>query len=526
MDTVRIGAAPLAIEDVVAVARGAPVELTPQALARIRAGRAVVDAALSSGDAVYGLTTGVGHMKDVRVPDDALRDMQTTLLVTHAAGLEPLAPTELVRAAMAARLIGMAGGGSGATEAVARTLVAMLNAGVHPIVPAEGSVGAGDLGQMATIGLVAIGRGTAELGGRTMAGADALAAARIEPLVVQPKDGLALMSANGISIGHGALAVARAEELAAVADVAAALSMEALGGNPSVILPAVGRAKPYPGQIASADAMRRALDGSWLLGDGAPRSVQDPLAFRVAPQVHGALRETISWTRRAVETELNSMSDNPLVDVETGAMVHNGNFHPMVLAVASDAQRVAVAHAGVLSERRMSHLWDAFFARMADFAGGPPPADAVPELFGLSLRYPAAALSAELLTLAAPASLGVPPLDIGVEDHATGAPLSVRRSAEALEVLAGILSVELLLARDIRLTSPAPRPSGRGTAAAVAALERTLAGSTDDRSPATIHRRVREEVLPAVASEARSGLAGQDDGGASAAASTGSRPPK
>jgi histidine ammonia-lyase len=526
MDTVTIGDTPLTVDEVVAVARGASVRLGPGAVARIRAARDVVDAVLASGEAVYGLTTGVGHMKDVRVPDDALREMQTTLLVTHASGIEPLADTELVRAAMVARVNGMARGGSGATEAAAQTLVAMVNAGVHPVVPAEGSVGAADLGQMATIGLVAIGRGTAELGGRTMPGAEALRAAGIEPLTLRPKDGLALMSANGISIGRGALAVARAEELAAAIDVAAALSMEALGGNPSVTLPAVGRAKPYPGQIASADTMRRALEGSGLLAEGAPRSVQDPLAFRVAPQVHGAFREAIAWARRAVETELNSMSDNPLVDVDTGTMVHNGNFHPMVLALASDALRVAVAHVGVLSERRMSHLWDAFFASLEGLQGGPPPGDSMPELFGLSLRYPGAALSAELLSLAAPASLGVPPLDIGVEDHATGAPLSLRRSSEALEILAGIVAVELLLARDIRLAAPATGALGRGTAAAMASLERALADPTDDdRSPAAIHRRVRDEVLPAVAAFA-DGRGGDQVPDPASAAAAGSRPPK
>jgi histidine ammonia-lyase len=493
--TVTVGEPPLTLEELLAVARGARVELSPQAVARVRASRAVVDEVLASGRAVYGLTTGVGHMKDVRLPDEALRSAQAMLLQTHAGGVEPLASRELVRAAMAVRVNGMARGGSGATEASVVVLTEMLNAGVHPVVPAEGSVGAGDLGQMASIGLVAIGRGRAEVAGEILSGAEALARAGIEPLDVQPKDGLTLMSANGISIGRGALAVARAVELAEVADVAAGLSMEAVGGNPSVTLPVVGEAKPYPGQIESCRVMRASLEGSSLLDEGAPRSVQDPLAFRVAPQVHGAFRESVAWTRRAVETELNSMSDNPLVDVDSGTMVHNGNFHPMVLALALDGLRVAAAHVGALSERRMSHLWDEFFENLASL-GGPPTSDTVPEVFGLSLRYPAAALTAELRQLAAPSTLDVPPLDIGTEDHSTGAPLSGRKTAEALNLLAGILAAELLLARDV-LATPGQRTLGTGSSAALAAVDGVLSAA-EDRTPATVHRLVRDEALPAV----------------------------
>jgi histidine ammonia-lyase len=495
--TVTIGEPPLSLDDLLDVARGARVEVAPEALVRIRASRAVVDEVLASARAVYGLTTGVGHMKDVRVPDEELRSAQVMLLTTHAGGVGPFASTELVRAAMAVRINGMARGGSGATEAAAVVLTEMLNAGVHPVVPAEGSVGAGDLGQMASIGLVAIGRGRAEYHGKILPGSEALSRAGIAPLAPQPKDGLTLMSANGISIGRGALVVSRALELAEVADVAASLSMEASRGNPSVTLPAVGEAKPYPGQVESCRAMRVALTGSSLFDEGIPRSVQDPLAYRVAPQVHGAFRESIAWARRAVETELNSMSDNPLVDVQSGTMIHNGNFHPMVLALGLDGLRVAIAHVGVLSERRMSHLWDAFFENLARLER-PPTGGAVPELFGLSLRYPAAALSAELRQLAAPATLDVPPLDIGTEDHSTGAPLSARKTGEALELLAGICSVELLLARDVLVTTPEKRTLGIGTARALAAVERMLSAA-EDRAPATIHRRVRDEVLPEVA---------------------------
>src|SRR6266542_887770 len=323
MTTVTITEAPLAIDHLLAVVGGARVELDGETRARIAAGRAVVDRALAGGEAVYGLTTQVGHGKDTRLTGQEIRGEQQFLVMSHGGGVGPPLPAEVVRAALAVRLNGIARGGSGAGVAVAEILAAMLNAGVHPVVPETASVGAGDLPQMAG--------------------------------------------------------------LAQAADVAAALSMEATGANTSVLDPAVGRAKPIPGQVAAADHLRVLLAGSPLLGPGGARSVQDALSFRVVPQVHGALREYIEAARSAVTTELNAAADNPLVSVPGQALISNGNFHPIVLAIACDALRIALAQVGQLSERRMSHLWDAFFRQLTS---GLPPTVA----YGLQLRYPAAAL--------------------------------------------------------------------------------------------------------------------------------------
>jgi histidine ammonia-lyase len=485
-DLVTVDEAPLTVEELLAVVQGAQVALGPAARARIDASRKVVDHALATGERVYGVTTGVGHQKDTRVPDDELRRAQQLLVVTHAGGIGPALPSALVRAALLVRLNGIARGGSGASPPVAETLAAMLNAGVHPVVPRTGSVGAGDLPQMAAVAMVAIGMGSAEHAGEVLPGGEALRRAGIDPLVLQPKDGLALMSANGISVGHGALVVARAARAAGAADVAAALSLEATGGDTSFALPAVGRAKPFPGQVEACRSLRAALEGSYLLGPDAPASVQDPLSFRVAPQVHGALRELLAFARRAVEVELNAQGDNPLVSVEDQAMVHNGNFHPLVLALAFDGLRGAVAHVGQLSERRMSHLWNAFFREVAALGGA-----VVPELPGLTLRYPAAAAFAELKQLAAPATLDVPPLDLDVEDHATGAPLSVRKADEALGLLEDVLAVELLLARDVLATMPERPALGAGTGAALRLVEEATAATTRPRSPGDVHRALR-----------------------------------
>jgi histidine ammonia-lyase len=289
MTTVTITEAALGIEDLLAVVGGAPVELDERVRTRIAAGRAVVDRALDAGEAVYGLTTQVGHGKDIRLSEEEIRSEQRFLVMSHSGGIGPPLPTAIVRAALAVRLNGIARGGSGAGVAVAETLAAMLNAGVHPLVPETASVGAGDVGQMAGMAQVAIGMGSAEYRGEVLSGGEALRRAGIAPVVLGGKDGLALISANGVSVGHAALVVGRADQLAEAADVAAALSMEAIGANTSVLHPAVGQAKPIPGQVAAADHLRALLAGSPLLEPGSARSVQDALSFRVVPQVHGAL---------------------------------------------------------------------------------------------------------------------------------------------------------------------------------------------------------------------------------------------
>jgi histidine ammonia-lyase len=482
MTTVTITEAPLGIEDLLAVTGGARVELDDGTRARIAASRAVVDRALAGGDAVYGLTTQVGHGRDTRLTEEEIQGEQRFLVVSHSGGIGPPLPAAIVRAALAVRLNGIARGGSGAGVAAAEILAAMLNAGVHPVVPGTASVGAADIGQMAGMAQVAIGMGRAEYRGEVLAGGEALRRAGITPLVLGGKDGLALISANGVSVGQAALVASRAAAAAEAADTAAALSMEATGANTSVLRPVVAQAKPIAGQVAAADHLRALLAGSPLLEPGGARSVQDALSFRVVPQVHGALREYIAAARSAVTTELNAAADNPLVSVPDQALVSNGNFQPVVLAIAYDALRIALAQVGLLSERRMSHLWDAFFRQPAS---GPSTVG-----YGLQLRYPAAALFPELKQLAAPASLDTPPLDLDVEDHGTSAPLSVRKTDTALGLLEDLLAIELLLARDVLSTAPVPPTLGAGTAAALRTVEAAIAAA--DPYPDAVHRALRD----------------------------------
>jgi histidine ammonia-lyase len=398
---------------------------------------------------------------------------------------------------MAVRVAGFARGGAGVTPAIAQAYVSMLNAGVHPVVPTVGSIGAADLMHMAAIAAVAMGEGQAELGGELLPGGEALRRAGIAPIRLAAKDGLTLISANGVAIGHAALVVDRARRLLDAADAIVAVSFDASRGNPSVLEPAVAAAKPVPGQAVSAARIRDRLEGSRLCHGAAITSVQDPLSFRVVPQVHGAAREVVAFAEAAVEGELAAMDDNPLVVVDEGRMVSNGNFHPMLLALALDAIRPAIAHVGQLSDRRTGQIWDALAEDVNAFSP-----EAVEEMlrYGSPLaRYSGAALVAELRLLAGPATLDVPPLDLGVEDHATNAPLAARRTEQALALAEDVLAVELLTAA----ASLARQPGDRAAAAPATRelLERVAAGiaARGVRPPtAAVHEAAREALLESV----------------------------
>ena len=309
------------------------------------------------------------------------------------------------------------------------------------------------------------------------------------------KDGLALISANGVSVGHAALVVARAERVADAADIAAALSMEATAANPSILHPAVARAKPIPGQAAAAEHLRALLEGSELLQPGAARSVQDALSFRVVPQVHGALREYVAAARDCRDGRAERRRGQPAGFRAGPELISNGNFHPMVLAIACDALRIALAQVGQLSERRMSHLWDGCMRQITGPAEG--------NMYGLHLRYPAAALFPELKQLAAPATLDTPPLDLGVEDHAH------RRSAERPQDRHRTRHARGPAGdrADARPTTcwRQPRTShvlGAGTEAALGMVEEAITEA--DPEPDAVHRAIRERfpVRPVGASAA------------------------
>jgi histidine ammonia-lyase len=484
-DAVIVTAAGITAADVVRVARElARVELAPQVEETILASRAVVDAAVNGEQLIYGLNTGLGHMRDHRVPLDVLQRYQRQMIEAHASGIGPPLDTEDVRAAMLARVSGAARGGAGLTLEAVRLLVAMLNAGVHPIVPRDGSVGAGDLMHMAAIAVVMIGRGEAEVSGELLPGGVALAHAGLTPIVAQPKEGLALVSSNGIAIGAGALVAEEAQRLARLADLACALSLEATRGNPGPWEEAAAAAKAIPGQIASAAEVRTLLEGSYLHDPATALSVQDPLSFRVAAQVNGAFREQVTSAEHSVEVELNGIGDNPMVLIDAGTMLSNGNFHPVQLALAFDALRIGAVHVAMIAERRMNKVMTIRFSDPKLMLAGLDDEEMAEQRPRRALvQYAAAALLAELKHLAAPVSIHLPPLDLDVEDHGTVAPSVVFTTRRALHLLDTILTCEVQMAIDLMEIQGVPR-LGRGTGAAYDAVTTAWAAEPATASPA------------------------------------------
>jgi histidine ammonia-lyase len=307
---------------------------------------------------------------------------------------------------------------------------------------------------------------------------------------LEPKDALALISANGVSVGGAALVVEVADRIARAADAVLAISLEAVRGNPSIVDAAALAAKPVPGQAASGAFIRALLDGSDRWTVGGRDSVQDPLSFRVGPQVHGAFRDAVAALRGQVSAELAASDDNPLVIATEDRIVSNGNFHPIAMALAADALRPAIGHVGQLSDRRMNHLWGRVFSdaeltvpgglEEAALAGGP------------LLRYAAAARAAELRTLADPVTLDIGPLDLGVEDHATNAPFAVGRTREALDRLVDVLAVEFLMAAETaKRHAETLGQLGVGTRAALDELDRVRADGPTPPDAAALHAIVR-----------------------------------
>ena len=477
----------ITVGDVYDVAiHGARLDVGDDCLERVRIAREVVERVLAGGRKVYGLNTYVGHLRDLQVPEEDLLEYQHQLIDMHARGIGETLPEEDVRALLLARIAGMAHGASGAHPEVFLGLVELLNRRVHPIVPLGGSVGASDLTQMAAVGQVLMGRGEAIYQGELLRADEALRRAGIQPVRLRPKDGLALISSNGFSIGLGALAVVALDKVCNIADVIGCLSLEAIGGNLEPFQEEVAAAKPFEGQMATSAHMRECLAGSYLEQGGA--SVQDPLSFRVMPQVHGALREQVTFARRAVQVELNSSGDNPMVSLERNDLISNGNFHPVVLALSFETLRLALAHVAMISERRINRLrYHGIPAgKMAEFRKRFP----FRPYHGPSV-HSASALLAEIKHMANPVTLSSSILNPEAEDHSTLAPQAVTLTRTQLERVESLLAIEALMAYDVLTDDPNLPVLGRGTAAVCRIVGRVLEEVGDDASASLVCESVR-----------------------------------
>jgi histidine ammonia-lyase len=472
----------LTVADVVSVARGGrSVAVADEARQHMAVSRAVIERVVASGETVYGVTTGFGDLADVRISPEQTATLQRNLVRSHAAGFGDPLPTEVVRAMLLLRAAALAVGLSGVRPELVDLLVAMLNAGVHPVIPSRGSVGAsGDLAPLAHLAQVVIGEGEAEVGGAALHGADALAAAGLEPMELQAKEGLALLNGTQLMAAIGALALTDAGILVRTADVTGAMSLEAMLGTAAAFDESLMWARPHPGQLASAARLRGLLADSEI-GDShrsSPHKVQDPYSLRCMPQVHGAVADALSPLDDAVSVELNAATDNPLVFPD-GRVVSGGNFHGEPLALALDHARLALTALATISERRTARILDARLSGLPAFLAADPGIES-----GLMLaQYSAAAAVNELKTTAHPAAADTIPTSANQEDHVSMGATSALLLRDAVDRATTVLAVEALCAaRGLDLRAPL-RP-GRGVAAAHAAVRRVVPPLDGDRSPA------------------------------------------
>jgi histidine ammonia-lyase len=451
----------LTVDNVLAVARGRmTVGLDPKALLRVRAARDVVDRVLASGVSVYGLNTGLGSLARHQISHDEMRRFSFATVADQVSSYGRPVATDVVRAMMVSRVNGMVKAGVGVRRELIELLVAALNAGVHPVVRMVGSVGQGDLSEMADIGKVLIGRGYAEYDGETVSGAQALERAGLQPIQLEAKEALGLISANGVTIGRGSLVLIDAADLIESMQIAAALSFEAFGANLSVIHPEASRLRPDSGQKTAGARLRELLAGSDLWRRGAARNLQDPLSIRCVPQTHGAVYDVLSVARGLVEIELNSAGDNPLVVVEEETIVSVGNFDVTALAMAFDYVRLGLAHAlQVANERVQKLLWSHFSGLPAMLATHDGPMGGLRPL-GRSF----AALASEARFRANPVSLDYSgQLAEGIEDHGSMAPLAVSATSDLVSLAHRLVALELMIAAQAVDLRGGPNRLGRGT---------------------------------------------------------------
>ena len=476
----------LTLEEVVHVAtapaRGERVEVivSEGAWARVRrAERAVADL-VAGGQIVYGVTTGFGAFKDRIIAPHEVQQLQRNILMSHAVGVgEPL-DEATTRAMMLIRANTLAKGYSGIREETLRLLLAMLNRGVHPVVPSQGSLGAsGDLAPLAHMSLPLIGLGEATYEGKALPGGVALARAGLAPVTLEAKEGLALSNGTAFMAAVGVLTTVQAENLACAADVAGALSLEALHGTARAFDARIHAVRPHPRQIECAAFLRRLIEGSTFLRADDPLNVQDAYTLRCIPQVHGAIRDAILYARWVLEIELNAATDNPRIFFEEEGepcVLSGGNFHGEPLAIAMDYLALALSELGNISERRLTRLTDeasnqetlpAFLIKHGGLNSG----------FMLA-QYTAAALASENKVLAHPASVDTIPTSANMEDHVSMGAIAARQAGQIAGNVERILAIELFAAAqaiDFRREALGPQARlGRGTAPAYHLIRREI----------------------------------------------------
>ncbi len=478
-DSFRITGTDLPIEEVERVAMGGVnIELTDSARTRIAAARAVVDCAESDELSTYGLNTGVGRFVDTHIPAGMTAELQKRVLRSHAAGVGAPYPDEVVRAAHLLRINTLALGYSGVRVELVERMVAMLDAGVLPFVPARGSVGAsGDLAPLSHLCLPLVGEGKAYVDGELMPAADALARTGLEPIELASKEGLSLINGTQFMTAMGIVFGLRARRLMRMADLVAALSVEALRGSDQPFLPQIHELRPHAGQKTSAANMYAAMQGSTISDSHRwCDRVQDAYSLRCAPQVHGASRDALEHALRTFQIEAQAVTDNPLVFPEEDLLRSNGNFHGQPCAISLDLMAIAVAEIANISERRVERLVNPTMSGLPAFLV----AEGGLNSGYMIAQYTAAALVSENKVYTHPASVDSIPTSAGQEDHVSMGNHAGLKLLPVLENAERVLAIELLCATQ-GVDFLAPRRPGAGTRALHAAVRERVPYLKEDR---------------------------------------------
>ncbi|AKA70775.1 histidine ammonia-lyase [Clostridium scatologenes] len=443
MKTVNLKGEGLTLEDIINVAyNDYKVCLTEEAREKVKKSRAIVDDIVDKDKIVYGITTGFGKFSDVTITGEQCKTLQRNLIISHACGVGRKFPKEVVRTIMLLRANNLAKGYSGIRLSVLETLLDMINKGVHPSIPEKGSLGAsGDLAPLAHMVLPMLGEGEAEFQGEILSGKEAMEKAGISQVELVAKEGLALINGTQVMTSVGSLALYKAIELLKLSDITAAMTIEALRGIKDAFDPRVHEVRPHKGQVQTAKNILALLEGSSFATRQGELRVQDAYALRCVPQVHGASKDAINYVKERVETEINSVTDNPIV-FENGDVISGGNFHGQPMALSFDFLGIAASEIANISERRLERLVNYQLNDLPPFLvknGG------LNSGFMIT-QYAAAALVSENKVLAHPASVDSIPSSANQEDHVSMGTIAARKSLEIVNNVTRVLATELMAA--------------------------------------------------------------------------------
>ncbi len=474
------------------VRKGVRVSLGKNVKEKLNSVQRIIKKAIDDRKVIYGVTTGFGALSDVVITKDQRKQLQKNIIMSHSAGVGDVFDEESVRAIILLRINSLAKGNSGARYSTLKTLLDMLNIGVHPVIPEKGSVGAsGDLAPLAHLALVLIGKGEAIYKDKLLPGKQAMKKAGIKLCELEAGEGLALINGTQVMTGVGALVVNDSDKLLKTADIAAGMTLEVLLGSNIELNEKIHRARPHNGQIISAENLRRITKNSEIISSHEDCSrVQDAYSIRCCPQVHGASMDTLSYVKKIIETEMNSATDNPLIFPDTGEIFNNGgNFHGQPIALVMDFLTIALSEIASISERRIERLVNPLLSGLPAFLVKNPGINS-----GLMIaQYTAASLVSENKTLSHPASVDSIPTSANKEDHVSMGTIAARKCRQVLFNAENVIAIELLCAAQA-LDLFTNLKAGVGTLGAYKLIRKHIPHLEEDRILANDIDKMRELV--------------------------------